>query len=162
MDRIREKNLEARGVFLTHTHFDHIYGLNALVETYPDIVVYVSENGRQGLYSDKLNMSRYGGAPFVYKYGNTVTLKNHDEIPLCDNHTLVVYETPGHDWSCLCFLCDGYLFTGDSYLPRYGVVAGFPKSDKAQARLSLRAIRQLLTERAKACCPGHGEIVGIG
>ena len=27
--------MEVRGVFLTHTHFDHIYGINCLYESFP-------------------------------------------------------------------------------------------------------------------------------
>ena len=45
-----------RGLLLTHTHYDHMYGLNRLVSLFPDCLVYTSEHGREGLYSDKLNM----------------------------------------------------------------------------------------------------------
>lgn len=158
-DWLRQHKLDLKGVFLTHAHYDHIYGLNDLVKMYPDIGVYTSSNGEKGLYSDKLNMSRYAGTSFVYQYGNIEVLKNSEKVSLCDGYILTAYETPGHDWSCMCFLCDKYLFTGDSYLPQYDVFTGFPKSNKNEAQQSLRFIRQLLCDRVNVCCPGHGEIV---
>ena len=46
-------------VFLTHGHFDHIYGLPSLVEHYPNCKVYTTELGERSLASDILNMSGY-------------------------------------------------------------------------------------------------------
>ena len=37
-----EKKLIVEGVFLTHAYFDHIYGLEALVEHFPNCKVYVT------------------------------------------------------------------------------------------------------------------------
>ncbi len=51
------RQLFVEGVFLTHIHFDHIYGLQSLVDHYPKCKVYTTEYGRTALASDKLNMS---------------------------------------------------------------------------------------------------------
>ena len=32
IDNINRRNLSLKGVFITHSHFDHIYGLNSVVE----------------------------------------------------------------------------------------------------------------------------------
>lgn len=104
-------------------------------------------------------MSRYHHTPFVYAGENVEILKDKDEKKLYGNLCLRVYETPGHDWSSLCFLYDKYLFTGDSYLPQYNVVSNFPKSNKEEARQSLQLIKKLLEDEEIICCPGHGEMV---
>ena len=44
------------GVFITHTHFDHIYGLNEIVSLFPSCKVFTSDMGSKGLYSDKLKV----------------------------------------------------------------------------------------------------------
>lgn len=52
-----------RGVFLTHAHYDHLYGINRLIDLFPQCVVYTSEAGVEGIYSDKLifrNIMRFG------------------------------------------------------------------------------------------------------
>lgn len=40
-DFLEEKGLKVEGVFITHAHFDHIYGLPELVKLYPQCKVYV-------------------------------------------------------------------------------------------------------------------------
>ena len=37
---IEEHSKKLKGVLLTHTHFDHIYGLNQLLDRYPDMIVF--------------------------------------------------------------------------------------------------------------------------
>lgn len=45
-DRVTEtspSNVGIRGVLLTHTHFDHMYGINALHNAYPDCRVFTAK-----------------------------------------------------------------------------------------------------------------------
>ena len=65
-----------KGVFLTHTHFDHIYGLNTLYQHYPDIRVFTSPEGAEGLYSEKWNFSKYHHCSFVYAGNNVDIVRN--------------------------------------------------------------------------------------
>ncbi len=145
-----------RGVFLTHTHFDHIYGINDLVSRYPDCMVYTSEHGREGLLSDKLNFSRYHGTPVVYRGENICVLHEGDRVELWPGCEAEVFETPGHDWSCLTYKMGDTIFSGDAYLPGTAVFARFPRSDKRLAAESEARIRSSLGGRC--ICPGHGEI----
>ena len=143
-----------RGVFITHSHFDHIYGINALTERFPDCVVYCSEHGREGLYSDKLNFSRYHGDILVYKGENVRVLQEGSRVELWPGSTMEVIETPGHDWSCLTYLTENAVFCGDSYLPGVEVFAKFPKSNPELAKQSENRI--LALSRGRAVYPGHG------
>ena len=58
---------EIKGVFLTHAHYDHIYGLRELLNRYPNCPIYTSEWGVEALASDKLNFSRYHDDPMVFE-----------------------------------------------------------------------------------------------
>ncbi len=149
-----------RGVFLTHTHFDHIYGLNALAKCCPDCLVYTSFHGKEGLFSEKLNYSRYSGTPFVYEGSNVHVLTEGDAVSLSRNCAMTAYATPGHDWSCLTYKIGNSIFSGDSYLPGIKVFTKFVKSDKVQAVAS----EQRILELSRGCIiyPGHGEVVEIG
>lgn len=148
---------QVRGVFVTHSHFDHIYGVNALAERFPGCVVYASEHGREGLYSVKLNFSRYHGEPLVYRGENVRVLREGDRVALWPGCEAEVFETPGHDWSCLTYRVGDAVFCGDSYLPGVAVYARFPKCDKVQAAASERRILELA--RGRVLYPGHGEVV---
>lgn len=156
IDYIHQYHLSLKGIFLTHTHFDHIYGLNELLRLYSELPVYTSSFGMDGLVSDKLNLSRYNLNPFIFQYlQNVVVLENGSRIQLWKDRELEVMATPGHDKSCLTFRIENALFTGDSYIPGLKVLATFPNSDKVEAEKS----RERILKLAKVCkfYPGHGK-----
>jgi glyoxylase-like metal-dependent hydrolase (beta-lactamase superfamily II) len=154
------------GVFLTHTHYDHIYGLNKLKKVIPDFKVYTSADGIKGLYDPKLNMSFFHTAfyhdnidSYIFKFNDVYELKEYDKIELWLDIELDVLETKGHDRSCLTYKVDNYLFTGDSYIPGIKVVTNLPKSNKADAEKSLNKILSLQKKDNLIICPGHSLIV---
>lgn len=150
-------NTEIRGVFLTHGHFDHIYGANALYKAFPQCRVFTSDYGLEALYSDKKNFSLYHESSFVYKGEDVSILKEGDTVGIYPEKNLVVYATPGHCQSCLTYMVDNWLFTGDSYIPGVKVVTVLPKSDRELAKQSKDRILQLA--EGKTICPGHGDMV---
>ncbi len=144
---INKNNLTLRGVFLTHTHFDHIYGLNELFEKFPDLIVYTSEYGKKSLFSDKMNLSCYHEKPFIFKGNNVKVLRDKDKIELSGKITLNIVETPGHCPSCLTYYSDTCIFTGDSYIPGLKVVTKLPHGNKEDAISSIKIILDLVTNR---------------
>ncbi len=150
-------NRRVKGVFLTHTHYDHIYGINQLVERFPDCIVYTSQHGKEGLFSNKLNFSRYHDDPMVFEGKHIRVLEEGEEISLFPSIILKAFYTPGHDWSCMSYYTDDLIFTGDSYIPNIKVITSFPKSNKTEAQDSLERILELC--KTRDVYPGHGEIV---
>lgn len=149
------KNYNIKGIFLSHTHFDHIYGINKIIEKFPDCIVYTSKFGNEALFSDKLNLSKYHESPLVFKGDNIQILNDNDKIELFPNIFLRTIETPGHCQSCLTYYTDDYIFTGDSYIPNMKVVTNLPKGNKLQAQESLEKIKNIIGLRT--IYPGHGE-----
>ena len=143
-----------RGVFITHGHHDHIFGINALKRAFPECVVYASEDSVQMMSSAKANLSYYMEMPVEYT-GEVSILHNGDCIELFDDVNLKVIATPGHNPSCLSFLVNDYLFTGDSYIPGVKVVTNLPKGNRILAQQSVEIILSLA--EGKTICPGHGE-----
>ena len=95
---LNEKKLRAEGVFLTHGHFDHLYGIKNLIEIFPSCKVYATSCCKECLASPKLNMSKYHESPISYVSNNVVEMHEGDEICLFDNEPAMrVYETPGHN-----------------------------------------------------------------
>ena len=145
-----------KGVFLTHTHFDHIYGLNTLYQHYPDIRVFTSPEGAEGLYSEKWNFSKYHHCSFVYAGNNVDIVRNKQTVDLWPDVRLHIIKTPGHDWSCLTFEVTDCLFTGDDYIPGKKVVTTFPKSNRSEAIKSVEIILNL--PGIMKIFPGHGNV----
>ena len=147
---------EVKGVFITHTHYDHIYGINHLVKRFPDCIVYTSQYGKEGLFSNKLNFSRYHDDPMVFEGKHIRVLEEGEEIFLFPSIILKALHTPGHDWSCMSYYTDDLIFTGDSYIPNIKVITSFPKSNKTEAETSLERILELC--KTRDVYPGHNEI----
>jgi len=144
-----------KGVLLTHTHSDHIYGLETLTACFPNVKVLTNAYGVEALKSARLNISRYHTdyPDIVFdKPENICVVGEGDTIDLL-GETVTVYETAGHDPSCLCYRIGNLFFTGDAYIPGLKVFTGFPYSNRQQARQSVERIRQL----SENCLilPGH-------
>ncbi len=148
---------QIKGAFITHAHNDHIYGLNSLIEVFPDCIIYASDFCKLGLYSEKLNLSFYREQPFVFKGMNLQVLCENDGFELFSGCKISVVETPGHNWGSLTYVLNDYLFTGDSYIPNYDVVTKLKGGDKLQSVFSLEKIHNLIKPEIKVC-PGHGPI----
>ena len=143
-----------KGVFITHAHFDHIYGLNKIIERFPDCEVFTSEYGKEGLFSDKINLSFYHEDPIVIKGANIRILHENDRVELFEDCFLETFETPGHNWGSLTFKVNNYLFTGDSFIPGYDVVTKLKGGNKDESKKSLKKIKSLISEET-IICPGH-------
>lgn len=142
-----------KGVFISHTHYDHVYGLPVLLEHFPDCLIYTSAEGKEGLASDKYNFSRYHGDPIVYEGPNVRVLEDGDIVEIFDGVELHAMMTPGHDKSCVTYYTDDSVFTGDSYIPGFDVVTTFPRSNKEDSKISLEKIHELL--KTRTIYPGH-------
>ena len=148
---------QIKGVFLTHTHYDHIYGINKLVEYFPECIIYTSLHGKEGLFSDKLNFSRYHGDSITFQGNHIEILNEGDVVKLFSNLELRTIYTPGHDWSCLSYYTDDMIFTGDSYIPNIKVVSSFPKSNKGEVLISLSRLMEL--SKTRNVFPGHSGVL---
>ena len=148
------KGKKVKGVLLTHAHFDHIYGLNELLQRFPGALVYTNECGSDTLLDARKNMSLYHETPFVFEYPENIRLvKDGEEIELSQGLKAKVVSTPGHHPSCLTFIVDDAVFTGDSYIPDTKVVTNLPKGNKAQAQESVEVIMELA--QGRVVYPGH-------
>ena len=83
---VQEKCGTVQALFLTHTHYDHIYGIKDLLRLYPDCTVYTSSFGKEALGSDKLNFSRYHNDPVILRKKLISTIETISDISLDNIH----------------------------------------------------------------------------
>lgn len=141
-------------VLLTHAHFDHIYGLNNVLDANPNAKIYTNEDGKVMLLDARKNLSQFHETPLVCRYPEKITaVKDGDEIELDNGLIVKAVFTPGHNPSCITWIAGDAVFTGDSYIPGIKTVTNLPKSNKQQALASEELILRLA--EGKEIFPGH-------
>jgi len=90
---IEEHQWQPEAILLTHHHNDHVGGVQALREAFPDVVVYGPAE------------TQHKGTTQVVTEGDTVTVLGMD---------FSVFSTPGHTLGHICFFSFPYLFCGDT------------------------------------------------
>lgn len=141
-------------VILTHAHFDHIYGLNRVAEVNPGVIVYTNAHGKEMLLNPRKNLSFYHGNSFVFNYPDQIiTIENNEIVNLGFGLTAQAVFTPGHNPSCITWVTEHEIFTGDSYIPGIKTVTNLPGGDKTLAQASVELIKK--TIGARTVHPGH-------
>ena len=141
-------------VLLTHGHFDHIYGLNELLKVSPQAIVYTNQAGKEMLLDARKNMSFYQGEPFVFELPECIRIvEDGEEIDLGDGVMAKAVFTPGHNPSCITWIIEDAIFTGDAFIPGIKTITNLPGGDKAAAKLSEELIKKLA--EGKNIYPGH-------
>jgi glyoxylase-like metal-dependent hydrolase (beta-lactamase superfamily II) len=91
---IRDNHWHPEALILTHTHVDHIAGVDEVLKAYPGLKVLVHESERAWLADPMLNLSGVMGLP-VSVNCPVQTIGNGDTLQLGDM-TWRVLHTPGH------------------------------------------------------------------
>lgn len=145
---------KVKGVFLTHSHHDHIFGINELMKVFPDCQIYLSEAGVEVLASDKLNFSKYVGPVVSYQGDNLIVFDKETDFELYPGVLMSAIPTPGHSPDSVSYRLGNYLFTGDAYIPGVPVVTKLRGGDKETAEKSTLFIKSMI-DRNTILCPGH-------
>lgn len=163
---VASNGLEPKAVYLTHGHFDHIFGLGEIREAYPSIPVYVGkddlylfENGYQNTLKllsvfDPMFLSRYA-YPALNAMPNDITAYGKEAEPF------TVLNTPGHTKGSISLYSERehVIFTGDT-LFHQSVGRTDLDGDAADLMQSLSILKALPDNTD--VFPGHGVITKIG
>lgn len=150
-------SLSVKALLVTHTHYDHIYGIREFMRDFPGVPVYTSTFGKEAFWLPNRNFSRYHDDVIAIHSDSIRAIGDGDKLTPFTGCSVSAMATPGHDESCLSYVIGDGLFTGDSYIPGTKVIASFPKSDKAMAHFWYRHLEQMACKHT--IYPGHGEIL---
>lgn len=152
VDHIREQGYQMKALFLTHGHFDHIMGLDALLEEYP-VPVYVHE-AEKGLIADpKTNLSLTYTNGYVFEDATYVT--DGQKIAAA-GVTFEVLFTPGHTSGGCCYYAEteNMLFSGDTLFRCSVGRSDLPTGDETTLIRSIKEKLLVLPENT-VVYPGH-------
>ena len=148
-------NLTPEYVFLTHEHFDHIWGVNKLRLKFLDIKVISSKKCSLGITCSKKNMSAF------YKNEHFVCLNSDFEFDESFElnwmgERFYFFETIGHSPGSICIYFNNFLISGDTIIYNEKTVTKFPNSSVNQLNKSLLNISEIISYPTTILA-GHGE-----
>jgi hydroxyacylglutathione hydrolase len=141
-------------VILTHEHFDHIWGVNKIKDTYNSKIV-CSKECAERITDKKKNMSVFYDQTGFESYPADIFIDSSSYIHWCDKEIRFI-ETPGHTNGSICIKVDNNLFTGDTIIKNTKTVVKFPGGDREKLKLSLNMIFAMFKEKDISVYPGHG------
>ena len=155
-------------VLLTHEHCDHMAGLAALREKYPEARVLATARCNEGIQNSRLNMSRimevylhFNGhpnqkyAPFVCQPADEV-IEDRAEFAWRGHHVRFV-PLPGHTpGSSGIFMDQDVFFSGDYLLPDREVVLRLPGGNEEEYEKITKPFLDAIPKGYRIC-PGHGK-----
>lgn len=155
-DWLQTNNKQLKGVFLTHSHDDHTFGLRRLLRLMPDIPIYLSaKEGIKCVQDIRLNLTKYTSEPYQVFSNHFVELKDGDKVKLFSDVELIAIQADGHSPDSIIYKVGKWLFTGDAYIPPLAVVTKLPGADKSRAAESLGMIKELVEREKLIIQAGH-------
>lgn len=161
LDHIESENLKPAALLLTHTHSDHMAGVDAALARFGPLPCYVHQ-AEAGFCSDPmLNLSALLGVP-VTATEPEHQLNDGDRLELNRTAWRVVH-TPGHSPGGVLFIHDesNQAIVGDTLFAGSIGRFDFPTSDVEALRRTIRETMMALPDEM-TIHPGHGPATTIG
>lgn len=166
---LQKNGFRVAAILLTHGHFDHIWGLDALrdavnaaaeADGIEPVRAYAHEAEKELLRDARKNVSEQAGRPCT-TYAD-VYVKDGQEISAA-GMTCRVIETPGHTAGGCCYYFEeaGFLLAGDTLFAESVGRTDFPTGSMGTLVRSIRDRLFVLPEDTKVYS-GHGESTTIG
>lgn len=137
---IEEEKLNLVAILLTHGHFDHIMGIDSILENW-NIPVYVEEEDLPIMTDPELNLS--SSYTNGYSFDGAKPLKDGQKLELA-GETIEVIHTPGHTMGGCCYYLpvEHAVFSGDTLFQRSVGRTDFPNSSQDAI---VRSVRERLS-----------------
>jgi hydroxyacylglutathione hydrolase len=161
LDFLSRHELQPAAVLLTHGHIDHIAGVTALRQHYPQSKLYVHQLDAPMLTNAQANLSLLAGGAFTAPAAD-VLLQDGDIVEEAGIQ-LKVLHTPGHTPGGICLYAEAedVIFVGDTLFADSVGRTDFPGGSMDQLLLSIQR-RLLVLPDTTAVYPGHGMRTTLG
>lgn len=158
IEHINKLGLTIEAVLITHAHYDHIDGLEAVVNEFPNVVSYVYEKECPDIDNPKFNLSgwsEWGNQNLIYRPKNIVELMDGETFEV-GGYTIKCIATPFHTHGSACYLVDeeNALFSGDTLF--YTTVGRTDLASSTPRTMSASLLKLVALEKDYDVYPGHG------
>ena len=157
---IKQNKLNLKAILLTHGHFDHIGGVNYLLNSF-SVPVYIHEGDKDFLRKPRLNCSDRFSRKDIIVDVEPEALKDGQVLKMLDKDIKIIH-TPFHTKGSSCFYIEeeNILFSGDTLF--FGSIGrtDFPTAQPELVDSSLAKLMRLKDETK--VYPGHMNETSIG
>jgi hydroxyacylglutathione hydrolase len=150
------KHLIPSLIILTHEHFDHIWGINKLKDTY-DCKILSSKFCSDKISDKKKNMSVFYDQVGFESYPADILIEDINYQIRWNRNKINFIMTSGHTNASICILVNNNLFTGDTIIQNTKTLTKFPSGSKASLVESLTFLNSKFLNRNILIFPGHGD-----
>ena len=155
LKEIGQRNVIA--VLITHGHFDHISGIDAIIDIY-QCPVYVPRDEVGWLSDPNLNLSTM--TPDTVLIKSKITPIDLGELNV-GNHVFEILHTPGHTQASISYKLNEHIFDGDFI---FNQSIGRTDLPTGNSKVMYRAILDFIEKYEKEgikLYPGHGPITTL-
>lgn len=152
---LSQNNSQIESVILTHEHFDHCAGVNALYEWSPFELI-CTEEAAKNIGNKRQNFSYYFDNTNAFEIKLPAKIVRDGDSIHWGTERFDFIETPGHSPGGLCIKTIKALFTGDTLLNKTKTPLSFPHSNKKDYQRSIEKLKNILVP-GTTIYPGHGE-----
>ncbi len=157
---LKENNIKAKYIVLTHCHFDHIMAVEELIKKF-SVKLIACQSEKENLMRSNINYTdRYSRKPI--ELVADIYVKDGDVIKIGECEFKVI-ETPGHTSGSMCLYCEKekMLISGDTLFFASVGRCDLATGNEKELIKSIKTKLLVLPDDV-AVLPGHGENTTIG
>jgi hydroxyacylglutathione hydrolase len=152
---LKQKKLIPEYIFLTHEHFDHIWGVNKLKEMFSCKLV-CSAICAENIINKKKNLSVFYNQIGFETCQADVILKDPLSVIHWNSYVINFYWSPGHSDASICIYINGLLFTGDTIIKNEKTVIKLPSGSKIKLIKTIDDLKNNFFGKKIFIHAGHG------
>ncbi len=156
--KIINERYNLKGIFITHSHMDHIDGLKYFIGS--DIPIYMSIETENGMYDKNITSYYMINQEPPFKKGdlNIIHVKDNDVIDIIGKKVKVI-STPGHQKGATSYNISHAIFSGDTIFKSRHAWTTYPTGNEEDMKNTLKKL--LSYPKNYYIYPGHDELTTV-